>query len=222
MALWYVQSTATPKVLAGSEVIPDSDPALNNKLTKWWLDIVSKATRLSLANDVFTPYNQRPTSFIRLKTLCAETLEPPWGVTHTMNKVGLLGRLHRHTCPPSMATTRVSANITKGSIWSSLDRALHASALGDLRRYTSRKWAEKMRWSKRSLTRQFKRVSCQTTTAGDGDYFGVVASRGPQPVGGSVSLAKVVPDRRHRLSIRKLRLGMIGDTVSHQSMQAGA
>ena len=32
-------------------------------------------------------------------------------------------------------------------------------------------------------------------------------------MGGSVRLAKVVPDRKHRLSIRKLRLGMIGDTA---------
>ena len=199
MALWYVQSTATPKVLAGSEVIPDSDPALTNKLTKWWTDIVSKATRLSSANDIFSPYNQRPSSFTRLRTLCAETLEPPWGVTHTMNKVGLLGRIHRHTYPPSMATTRASANITKGPTWPSLDRALRVSSLGDPRRYTSRKWGGEMRWTKRSLARQFKRTTCQTTTVDDGDYFGVIASRGPQPAGGSVCLSKVVPDRRHRM-----------------------
>ena len=56
------------------------------------------------------------------------------------------------------------------------------------------------------MSRQAKRDLCHTTAVADGGYFGVVASRGSQSVGGSVRLAKVVPDRKHRLSIRKLRL----------------
>ena len=167
MALWYIQSTATPKVLAGSEIIPDPDSSLSNKLTKWWLDIVSKATRVSSANDVFTPYNQRPSSFVRIRTLCTETLEAPWRVTHTMNKVGLLGRVHRNTSPPSMASARASSNIVKGSVWSSLDRALQVAHLGDPRRYTSRKWSEKLHWTKRSMSRKAKRDLCHTTACSD-------------------------------------------------------
>ena len=93
MALWYLSTTAGPKVLYGSEMISDTDKKVQKELGRWWIDMVSKAVGVSSVSDKLKDFAQRPTSYVSMRSLAKETNKPPWSVTQTMKKVGLLHRV---------------------------------------------------------------------------------------------------------------------------------
>ena len=204
----------------GSEMIPDKDNKVQRSLSKWWLDMVSKAVGVSSVKDNLTDYPQRPTSYVSMRSLAKETVEPPWGVTQVMKKVGLLSRVSLHT--ESMASTRAHARVAKGSLWGSLVEARKSVRLGEPHYYASRGWKEVVKNARRGMCHKEKKLVTEAMLEGKGDYLGMVAYQ--TPPGQSLRLERVVPRRSYRKLIRRLRLGMIGDTrvrVSRQHRRAG-
>ena len=209
---WYLATTAGPKVMYGSEMIPDKDGKVQRSLSKWWLDMVSKAVGVSSVKDNLADYPQRPTSYVSMRSLAKETVEPPWGVTQVMKKVGLLSRVSLHT--ESMASTRAHAPVAKGSLWLSMVEAQKSVKLGEPHYYTTRGWSEATKAARRGASHKAKMMATEPLSVGKGDYLGMVAYQTPS--GQSLRLERVVPSRNHRKLIRQIRLGMIvrqiGDT----------
>jgi len=208
MALWYLSTTAGPKVMYGSEMIPDRDERVHRLLNKWWLDMVSKAVGVSSVKDNTTGYQQRETSYVSMRSLAKETFDPPWGVTHSLKKVGLLSRVSLYT--DSMASARAHGSVAKGSLWLSMVEARKSLKLAEPRCYTTHGWKEATKVARKGACHSAKKLVTEPLSAGRGDYLGMVSYQ--TPPGQSFRLEKVVPSRKHRRLVRRLRLGMIGDT----------
>ena len=112
-------------------------------------------------------------SYIRKRTLAKESIDPPWGVTNTMKKVGLLYRVSLPT--DSMASARALSPVAKGSLWSSLVSARKSVKLGEPHCYTKRGWKQATKFAKLQASLQQKNFQGESLQSGHGDYLGTVS-----------------------------------------------
>ena len=111
-------------------------------------------------------------AYVSMRSLAKETFDPPWGVTHSLKKVGLLSRVGLYT--DSMASARAHGSVTKGSLWLSMVEARKSLRLGEPRCYTTRGWKEATKVARKGASHRLKKLVTEPLSAGKG-YLGMVA-----------------------------------------------
>ena len=98
-----------------------------------------------------------------MRSLAKETFDPPWGVTQSLKKVGLLSRVSLYT--DSMASARAHGSVAKGSLWLSMVEARKSLRLAEPRCYTTHGWKEATKVARKGACHSVKKLVTEPLSA---------------------------------------------------------